>query len=122
MVVGWGQNSKAILIQHIFIQYYLVILFSVAGVWATHWGCHCVDVTMPDMVGRSRHLQFWGRPREMRALTVGSDTSCTYYEYCSRFGVLYGDKAVPKRERECNRILGKALWGKCHLEWELKGH
>ena len=52
----------------------------------------------------------------MRALTVGSDTSCTYYEYRGRFGVLYGDKAVPKRERECNGILGKALWGKCHLE------
>ena len=40
-----------------------MILFSVAGVWATRWGCHHVDVTMPDMAGHSRYLQFWGKPK-----------------------------------------------------------
>lgn len=63
-MVGWGQNSKAILIQHVFIQYYLLILFSVAGVRATHWGCHYVGVTMADTVGHSRYLQFCRKPKE----------------------------------------------------------
>ena len=41
-----------------------------------------------------------GNPRKKTTLTVGSDTSCTYYKYCDRIRVLYGAGGVPERERE----------------------
>lgn len=42
---------------------------------------------------------FWGNPRKKRTLTVGNDTSCTYYKYYDRIRVLYGAGEMPERER-----------------------
>lgn len=61
------------------------------GAWATQMS----EVSRHGLV--FRYLKFLGKPKK-RTLTVGNDTSCTYYKYYQRIRVLYGAGEVPERE------------------------